>query len=175
MPTSTFNTTAGQTIKRHLMILYYNTGTYASPTWEAIGKRITDSDMSFDWNSETNRDILGNVFTTMDDPIVTQDFDNDFLDAGNAATVSIWEKAIRDHDAQALANLDLLVGHFYAGTSGSPTAERYPSSAIEVSSLGGEGGGNLAMSYSVTFGGARETGTVSKDASTGAISFTKAA
>ena len=39
----TFNTTAGQTIDRELMIAYLNTGTSESPVWSAIGKRVEES------------------------------------------------------------------------------------------------------------------------------------
>jgi hypothetical protein len=43
---------------------------------------------------------------------------------------------------------------------------------IEVTGLGGEGGGNIGMPITVTFGGTRTLGTATKDASTGAITFT---
>ena len=42
---------------------------------------------------------------------------------------------------------------------------------VEVTGLGGEGGGNLGMPITVTFGGARTTGTASK-AQDGTITYT---
>ena len=38
-----FNTTAGQTIDRELLIAYLNTGTAEAPVWSAIGKRVEDT------------------------------------------------------------------------------------------------------------------------------------
>ena len=35
-----FNTNAGQTIAREMLIVYLNTGTTASPVWSAVGKRV---------------------------------------------------------------------------------------------------------------------------------------
>ena len=46
---------------------------------------------------------------------------------------------------------------------------------IEATGLGGKGGGNLGMPLTITFGGTRTTGTASKDASTGEITFTPGA
>ena len=73
--------------------------------------------------------------------------------------------------AQALAAQDMLIVHFYAGESATPFAERYASCMVEVTGLGGEGGGNIGMPISVTYGGTRTTGTASRDASTGAVTF----
>lgn len=168
----TFNTPSGQTIARESMILYLNTGSAATPEWHAIGKRTDDSSMEMDWSDESSKDILGNTFTTMKKPIVTQSFDPWPLDSGDAAAVKIWNLAVKDQDAQALCAQDLLLVHFYAGTSGTPFAERYPESMVKPTGLGGEGGGNLGMPIDVTFGGTRQTGTAAKDSTTGAITFT---
>ena len=43
MPDISFNTNAGQTIAREMLIVYLNTGTTASPVWSAVGKRVEDS------------------------------------------------------------------------------------------------------------------------------------
>ena len=172
-PTAAFNTASGETIARELLILYQNTGTYASPAWATIGKRVEDSAVEYDWSDETVQDILGDTYGSMKKPVVTQSFDGYKLDAGDSAVVADWEDAIKNHNPQALCNKDLLMVHHYAGTTSAPFAERYPSSMIKPTSLGGPGGGNLEMPFDVTFGGKRETGTVSKDSTTGAITFTK--
>lgn len=171
----TFNTTSGQTIARELMILYLNTGTTETPVWSALGKRVQDSSMDFDWGDETNQDILGAVYSSMKKPVITQSFDPYKLDGGDPAIVKVWNLAVKDHDVQALANQDVLLVHFYAGTAGTPFAERYDSSMIKPTSLGGEGGGNMEMNVDVTFGGTRTVGTASKDAETGAVTFAAAA
>jgi len=170
-----FNTTSGQTIDRHLLILYLNTGTSQSPAWSPIGKRVEDSSSEYDWQAEKKKDILGATYGIMKKPIITQTFDPCELDAGDAALVKLWELAVRDQDAAALANMDCLVAHMYVGDSTTATnlwAERYPSSMIEVSGLGGEGGGNIGMPITVTLGGTRSVGHVTKDGTSGAITFT---
>ena len=57
----TFNTNAGETIAREMMIAYLNTGTTAEPVWSAVGKRVEDSSAEYDWGEETKNDILGNT------------------------------------------------------------------------------------------------------------------
>ena len=168
----TFNTVAGQTVKRELLIAYLNTGTSSTPVWSPVGKRVEDSSMELDWGEETKQDILGQTYTTLKKPTVTQTFDPVELDAGDTAAVSIWNKAIKDQDYTALAAMDMLIAHFYAGTSSAPFGERYSACAVRPSGLGGEGGGTVNMPFDVTYGGTRTTGTVTKDASTGVISFT---
>lgn len=167
-----FNTTAGQTIKRELMIAYLNTGTGSSPVWSACGKRVEDSSMEMDWGEETKQDILGQSYTTMKKPVTTQSFDPCELDAGDAAIVKLWNTAIKDQDYNALCAMDMLIVHFYAGTAAAPFAERYESCSVRPSSLGGAGGGTMGMPFEVTYGGKRSVGTAAKDSTTGDITFT---
>ena len=112
-----FNTTEGRTIARELLIAYLNTGTPEEPVWSAIGKRVEESDEEMDWSEESIKDIFGNTWTTLTKPVITQSFDPIPLDAGDVAAVKLWNLAIKDQDAQALANQDMLIGHYYA-TSG---------------------------------------------------------
>lgn len=172
-----FNTTEGQTIARQLLIAYLNTGTSTTPVWSPIGKRVEDSTAEYDWQSETRKDILGDTYGSMKKPTVTQSFDPYELDSGDAAIKKIWEAAIRDQDVGALSNMDVLCVHFYVSDSTTTTnfwAERYPSSMIEATGIGGEGGGNLGMPINITYGGTRVVGYATKASSTGAISFTAA-
>ena len=167
----TFNTTSGQTIDRELLIAYLNTGTTSAPVWSAIGKRVEDSSVEMDWSQESKQDVLGNTFTTMKKPTMTQTFDPIPLDAGDAAAVKMWNMAVKDHDAQALSNQDMMIGHFYADSGEAKFAERYESCAIAVTSIGGEGGGTLNIATEITYGGTRTLGTVKKGVS-GSIEFT---
>lgn len=158
----TFNTTEGQTIARELLVAYLNTGTTSEPKWSPIGKRVEDSSEEMDWSEETRNDILGQTYTTLKKPTITQSFDPCELDASDAALVKLWNLAIKDQDAQALANQDMLIVHLYAGTATTAAfAERYSSCAVKPSGLGGEGGGNIGMPIDVTYGGTRTTGTAS--------------
>ncbi|MBR3385872.1 MAG: hypothetical protein IKG69_11835 [Atopobiaceae bacterium] len=167
-----FNTTAGETMARELLLLCLNTGTANSPTWSPCGKRTTDSSMEIDWNEETNTDVLGVTRTSLKNPQRSQTFDPVPLDSGDSATVKIWNLAFHDQDPHALAAQDFLLVHLYATSSSSTFAERFPSSAVIPTGLGGEGGGDLGMPYKVVFGGERVTGTASRDSTTGAITFT---
>ena len=167
----TFPTPEGQTVGRELLIAYLNTGTTSAPTWSAIGKRVEDSSEEMDWGQESKQDIMGNTFTTMKKPTITQTFDPIPLDAGDAAAVKMWNLAVKDHDAQALANQDMMIGHFYATSGEAKFAERYDSCAIAVTSIGGDGGGTLNIASEITYGGTRTLGTVTKSGD-GAITFT---
>lgn len=167
----TFNTTAGATVARKMLLLYLNTGTADKPVWSVVGKRVEDSAMEYDWGDESKTDILGNTYTALKEPVITQTFDPCELDSGDAAQVKIWNQSIKDHDIGAMTNNDLLVVHTYAGdaTTGA-FAERYPTSTVKPSSLGGSS--TIGMPIDVTFGGQRETGTAK--AADGTVTFTKA-
>lgn len=166
----TFNTKAGAVVERKLLILYLNTGTDSAPTWAAIGKRVEDSSMEYDWGEESKTDIFGNTYTTMKRPTITQTFDPCELDSGDTAQVKIWNMAIKDQDVAAMTNNDLLVVHAYAGTATSSVfAERYKACMVKPSGLGGSS--NVGMPIDVTFGGERSTGTAA--VSNGVVTFTE--
>lgn len=158
----TFNTTEGQTVGRELLIAYLNTGTSNEPVWSAIGKRVDESSVNYDWSTESQQDILGDTYTTMKKPVMTQSFDPIPLDAGDPAAVKLWNLGVKDQDAQSLSNQDMMIGHFYAGNASALFAERYSSCAVAVTSIGGEGGGRLNIATDITYGGTRTIGTVAK-------------
>ena len=170
MADQTFNTGAGKTIDRELLLSCLNTGTTSVPVWSPLGLRVNDSSESIAWNDETNMDIRGNTFTEMKKPQITQTFDPSPLDAGDVAQVKVWNLAIKDQDYAALANQDMLIVHLYAGTANTAVfAERYSACAIRPTGLGGAGGGNISMPYEVTYGGVRTIGTAA--VSGGSITF----
>lgn len=155
-----FNTPAGQTIDRALLILYMNVGTSQAPEWAPIGKRVEDSSMDFDWSTNTKQDVLGGTYTTGKKATRTQTFDPCELDAGDSAQQKIWQLAVEEDNVNALINQDLLLVHLYTSDDdGKAFAERFPASAVLPTSLGGEGGGSIGMPIDVTFGGQRQKGT----------------
>ena len=167
----TFNTGSGKTVKRELLVAYLNTSTTSTAIWSPLGKRVTDSEQSYDWSEDSSQDILGNTWSTMKKPVVSQDFDPYDLDGGDVAALKIWNMAVKDQDYVSLAAQDMLIVHLYAGTADTAMfAERYSACSIRPSSLGGEGGGNLGMPISVTYGGTRTTGTASVS-SAGVVTF----
>lgn len=168
----TFNTTAGQTIERKLLILYGNCGTYDEPSWKPVGSRVEDSSDERDYSEETKRDILGVTRSTMRAPIITQSFEPCELDAGDEYQVKLWNLAVKDQDVGALCNQDLLVVHAYAGNAETGVfAERWPASMVKPSGLGGSA--NITMPIDVTYGGEREVGTAVVGAD--GVTFTKGA
>ena len=166
----TFNTPAGQTVDRALLIAYLNTGDAEAPVWSAVGKRVEDSSTEYDWSEESKQDILGQSYTTLKKPVITQTFDPCERDSGDAAPLKMWNLALQEQNIAALANLDRLLVHLYAGTTGAAFAERYSGCTVKPSSLGGEGGGNIGMPIDVTYGGVRTTGT--EKVAAGVVNFT---
>ena len=171
MADKTFNTTSGQTIDRELLIAFLNTSATTSPVWSPLGKRVADSSIEYDWQDDTSTDILGNTYTSMKKPQITQTFDPYNLDGGDTAALKIWNMAVKDQDYTALAAQDMLIVHLYAGTADTAmVAERYSACAVRPTGLGGEGGGNISMPISVTYGGTRTLGTAA--ISQGSVTFT---
>lgn len=167
----TFNTAAGAVVERKLLILYLNTGTAETPVWSAIGKRVEDSSLEYDWGDESKTDIFGNTYTTMKTPVITQTFDPCELDSGDVAQTKIWNMSIKDQDVAAMTNNDLLVVHAYAGTADTEVfAERYSACMVKPSGLGGSA--NVGMPIDVTYGGTRTQGTAA--VSEGTVTFTAA-
>ena len=170
MPDMTFNTPEGQTIERELLIACLNTGTESAPVWSPFGARVEDSSMEYDWSDESKQDILGKTRNTMRKPKITQSFDPSELDPAEPALMKIWNLAVRDQDASALAAQDVLVVHAYAGTAKTAVfAERYDASMVKPTGLGGSS--VIEMPIEVTYGGNRTTGTAAISA-TGEITFT---
>lgn len=163
-----FTTPDDQAIAREQLLLYLNTGTSAEPVWSLIGHRVEDSSMELDWQRETSKDIIGNTRSKLKKPVITQSFEPWDLAKGDTAQKKVWDLAFVEQNAQALSSMDLLLEHRYAGF-----AERYASSSIEVTGLGGAGGGNIGMPINVTFGGTRTVGTVSVSGSN--VTFNPAA
>ena len=166
-----FNTADNQTIARELLLLYLNTGTKDAPVWSPIGKRVEDSSMELDWQRESKKDIMGNTYNTMKKPVITQTFEPWELAKGDAAQEKVWQLAFVEQNAQALCGMDVLVVHAYAGTANTAVfAERNEASSIEVTGLGGAGGGNIEMPITVTYGGIRTVGTAAM--ANGSVTFT---
>ena len=166
-----FNTTSGQTVAREMLIAYLNVGESTTPDWAPIGKRVEDSSIEFDWQTETKVDIFGDTYTTGKKATRTQTFDPCELDGVDEAQTKIWNLAVKEDNVQALLNQDMQIVHLYAGTADTAVfAERYSSCAVLPSSLGGEGGGSVGMPIDVTYGGTRTTGTAA--VSGGTATFT---
>ncbi len=167
-----FNTPAGQTVGREMMIAYLNVSKAETPKWAPVGKRVEDSSIEFDWQTESKVDIFGNTYTNGKKATRTQTFEPCELDGADEAQSKIWNLAIKDNDVNALLNQDMLIVHLYAGTADTAVfAERYSACSVLPTGLGGEGGGSIGMPIDVTYGGERTVGTAS--VSGGTVTFKK--
>lgn len=154
--------TPGQTVDRKQYLVYGNSATYDSPKWNVMGKRVEDSSAEEDWNEESITDVLGDTYTNMKTPITSQSFDPCPVDPGDEYQAKLAELYVIERNAQALVSQDLLRVHAYLTdeTGRYAFAERFPSSMVKPTGLGGEGGGPLTMPVDVTFGGTRVKGYV---------------
>ena len=79
----TFNTPPGQTVERKMYLCCGNYGTPEAPRWGKLGKRVEESSAEMDWGEESKQDILGDTYSTMKKPVISQTFDPCELDAGD--------------------------------------------------------------------------------------------
>lgn len=156
----TISTGNGVSAARETLVTYLNTGTSDVPVWSAMGLKVTDSNIEYDWSQETNTDILGNTFTTAKTAQMTQSFSGNEIVGGDAVMNHLADLAIVQKNAALLTNQDLLIVHLYLkDEGGSVFAERYPASSVFPTTNGGEGGGMLVSDIDVSYGGERQTGT----------------
>lgn len=166
-------TTSGEGVSatREMMITYLNTATYAAPVWSAMGAKVTDSSIEYDWSLENNTDILGNAYTTAKTAQMTQSFSGSEIVAGDNVMNHLVNLAVVDKSAVKLVNQDLLIVHTYLKNGeGQSFAERYPASSVVPTTLGGEGGAALVTDIDVTYGGARSKGSAT--VADGVVTFT---
>lgn len=159
-----------QPAKTEALLTLLNVGTAEAPDWAPLGIRVTSSNAEMDWQKEDSIDIIGESYANIKKPVITQNFDAWTINGGDKAQQHLWNLGIRNQDIAALQSQDVLRVHFYAGSKEAPFAERYACSTVQINSLGGEGGGNLAMPITITYGGTRTIGTAKSE--NGVITFT---
>lgn len=162
---------SGETAVREHLLLFANTGTSDAPEWAIIGRHVESSDMEYDYSKEDKKDIVGNTYSELKKPIVTQTFDSIPVMGGDPVIERIYDNT-RRQDISAMTQNDLLVVHKYAGEAAAYEAERYTASTILCTRQGGDGGGFLTYGLDVTFGGDHELGTATIAAG-GSVTFSK--
>ena len=166
-------TTAGDGVSatREMMVAYLNTGTAEQPVWSAMGAKVTDSNIEYDWGLETITDILGVNHSKGKTAQMTQSFSGSEVVAGDGVMNHLVNLAIVQKNAAMLVNQDCLIVHTYLkNEAGASFAERYPASSVVPSTLGGEGGAALVSDIDVTYGGVRSIGSATVAA--GKVTFT---
>lgn len=163
-----FNVADGIEIERKMLVLCANTGTYATPVWEILGVGVDDSAISYNPDMETTTDILGTTRTRIKKLEPTQNMAMPLI-GGSDFLVKVYNDVRRRRMAN-LGNYDLLVIHGYVGAAATYEADRYPTSAVEPTSLGGD----AYIDQEITFhlGGTIEYGTVNAFATGSTITFT---
>lgn len=176
MPDTFTIVTAGEgaSAVRETMVTYLNTGTTEAPVWSAMGLKVIEGGVEYDWGVETGTDILGNPFVKAKTAQQKQTFSSSEIIAGDAVMNHLANLAIIQKSAAKLVNQDCLIVHTYLqDSSGAAFAERYPASAVVPTSLGGEGGGALVSDIEASFGGKRAVGTAT--VTNGKVTFAEAA
>lgn len=163
---------SGKRATRELLVTYLNIGTYESPSWKPLGRTSSDSSIERDWGVDTKTGIYGEVFTSAKKPTKTQSFSDNDIIAGDEVQNHLLDIAVVREDVSEIVNQDVLIAHLYLNDSANkPFGERYPASAVVMTTTGGEGGGMLVSDIDVTYGGTREVGTVAKAGDT--VTFTQ--
>lgn len=160
----------GVSASREMMITYLNTGTESAPVWSAMGAKVTDSSIDYDWGLESITDILGVAHTKAKTAQMSQTFSGSEIVAGDAVMNHLVDLAIVQKDAQRLVQQECLIVHTYLrDESGTAFAERYAACSAVPTTIGGEGGASLVSDIEVTYGGARTKGTAT--VSNGSVTF----
>lgn len=160
---SIVTTGEGISATREMMITYLNTGSAEAPVWSAMGAKVTDSSIEYDWGLENSVDILGNTNAKAKTAQMTQSFGGSEIIAGNSVMNHLVDLAVVQKNAAKLVNQECLIVHTYLQDSEQHTfAERYPASAVIPTTIGGEGGAALVTDIDVTYGGARVVGYAEK-------------
>lgn len=162
----------GESAVREMLITALDTSDSTTSKWSAMGVKVTESSISYDWGQETKKDILGHVYTNAQTPEMTQSFSGSEIVGGDDVMNHLLNLAVVEKDHAALVNQKCLIIHTYLQDSaGKSFAEQYDACAVLVTTDGGEGGGVLASDIEVTYGGNRTTGTAARG-SDGTITFT---
>lgn len=162
---------SGKRATRELLVTYLNVASYDDPIWKPLGRTSSDSSIERDWSVETKTGIYGEVFTSAKKPTKTQSFSDNDIIAGDDVQNHLLDIAVVKEDVSKIVGQDVLIAHLYLNDNeNKPFAERYPASAVVMTTTGGEGGGMLVSDIDVTYGGTREVGTISKVGDT--VTFT---
>ena len=174
-----FPATAEQTVGRKELVAYINVGTNQNAAeWVPIGWHCTDSSMSVEVDTDTQKDILGNVFTNASIPELTQEFDPLPIRQGTSAGSDKLQQLLHDQwmSQNFSGTYDTLIVYLYAG-EGTPgqegckyDAHHFPASTIVPGDFGGSAEDPLNRPITVYFGGTMEKGTVTISGST--VTFT---
>lgn len=165
-----FPAAAEQPVARKELVAYIKVGgNQNAEEWVPIGWHCTDSSMSVEIDTDTQKDILGKVFTNASTPELSQEFDP--LPIKQGPQVDKLQQLLHNQwmSQNFSGTYDTLIVYLYAGI-GEPgkegckyDAHRFPASTIVPGDFGGSAEDPLNRPITVHFGGAMEQGTVTID------------
>ena len=162
---------AMEKIKRSLFATFINTTPGdGEPTWSRMGKGITSQNISYNPNVTTEQ------YIDEDNAVSSVDSYAPSLDGTQTCykgePVFEYIDGLRQKRAVGSAlETEVLIVYLYAGTEGSFKAEKNKC-VIQLGEYGGDGGGNVTMTYTVGLNGDPVVGTAAVADAT--VTFTPA-
>lgn len=131
------NLTSGLKAERKLEMLFVNTGSNKTRTWELLGRGVEDASIDFGHETKQTTDILGITDTDVGPAKPNIELDPNTIRGGQKLSEMILDIERRNATAE-LSQFDILDVHCYLGTAAGPfTAELHTGCTIVPKSLGG--------------------------------------
>lgn len=162
---------AMEKIKRSLFATFINTTPGdGTPTWARMGKGITSQNISYNPNVTTEQYIdEDNAYSSVDSYAPSLDGTQTCY---KGEPVFEYIDGLRQARAVGSAlETEVLFVYMYAGEAGSFKAEKNKC-VIQLGEYGGDGGGNVTMTYTIGLNGDPVPGTAAVNA--GAVTFSEA-
>ena len=160
---------AMEKIKRSLFATFLNTtpGTETA-TWARMGKGITSQNISYNPNVTTEQYIdEDNAYSSVDS--YAPSLDGSQTCYKGDPVFEYIDNLRQERAVGSKLETEVLFVYMYAGESGSFKAEKN-SCVIQLGEFGGDGGGNVTMTYTIGLNGDPVVGTAA--VSSGAVTFT---
>lgn len=157
-------------IKRSLFATFLNTGTSGTENWARMGKGITSQSISYNPNVTTEQYIdEDNAYSSVDS--YAPSLDGTQTCYKGDPVFEYIDNLRQTRAVGAALETEVLFVYMYAGTSGSFKAEKNKC-VIQLGEYGGDGGGNVTMTYTIGLNGDPVVGTAS--VSDAKVTFTPA-
>ena len=160
---------AMEKIKRSLFATFINTTPGdGTPTWARMGKGITSQNISYNPNVTTEQYIdEDNAYSSVDSYAPSLDGTQTCY---KGDPVFEYIDGLRQNRAVGTAlETEVLFVYMYAGESGSFKAEKNKC-VVQLGEYGGDGGGNVTMTYTIGLNGDPVIGTAA--VTNGSVTFT---
>lgn len=134
-------------IKRSLFATFLNTGTSGAENWARMGKGITSQSISYNPNVTTEQYIdEDNAYSSVDS--YAPSLDGTQTCYKGDPVFEYIDNLRQTRAVGAALETEVLFVYMYAGTSGSFKAEKNKC-VIQLGEYGGDGGGNVTMTYTI--------------------------